>query len=159
MLRLDNSLSSLRAAGTKGCQRRILSSWAVMGLTINWWNRCLGSIRLQYIRNRVAPCRRSSDGWIHARVGKYSVGVGRRHPVTMCMTSLRNIVNEARISAATSDWYAVLRCEIHQGEGCYLQCFCVSNLPGPYKLPQQCDTLFLLFAQCHDMMMERERSV
>ena len=35
MLSLDNLLSSLRAAGTKGCRDRNLFSWAVVGSTIN----------------------------------------------------------------------------------------------------------------------------
>ena len=65
MLSLDNkSSSSLRATGKKGCRDRILSSWAVMGPTINWWSGCLGIIRLRYARKRVALCRQSSAAWL-----------------------------------------------------------------------------------------------
>ena len=51
----------------------------------------------QYARESVAPYWWSSAGWIPARTGKYSVGIGRKHPVTMRKASLRieNAVNEA----------------------------------------------------------------
>ena len=35
-----------------------------------------------------APLRRSSAGWMPARVGRLSAGVGRRHPVTIRKASL-----------------------------------------------------------------------
>ena len=38
-------------------------------------------------RDSVAPLRRSSTGWMPARIGR-SAGVGRRHPVTICKASL-----------------------------------------------------------------------
>ena len=91
MLSLDNSLSSLRVTGTKECREPSLSSWAVVGLNINKWSKCFGSIRQRYARERVTPCRRSSAGWIPARIGKQSVDVGRWHPVTILMASLRTL--------------------------------------------------------------------
>ena len=39
----------------------------------------------------VAPVQRSSAGWMPDRIGRNSVGVGRRHPVTMRMASLRHL--------------------------------------------------------------------
>ena len=39
-------------------------------------------------RDSVAPLRRSSAGWMLARVGRLSAGVGCRHPVTVCKASL-----------------------------------------------------------------------
>ena len=39
--------------------------------------------RLRLAKESVAPCRRSSGGWMPERTGRLSVGVGRRHPVTI----------------------------------------------------------------------------
>jgi len=39
-------------------------------------------------RDSVAPLRRSSAGWMPARIGRSSIGAGRRHPVTLCKASL-----------------------------------------------------------------------
>ena len=38
----------------------------------------------------VTPCRRSSVGWIQKKIGTWSVGVGRRHPVTIRKRSSRH---------------------------------------------------------------------
>ena len=39
-------------------------------------------------RDSVAPLRRSSAGWMLARIGRLSAGVGSRHPVTVRKASL-----------------------------------------------------------------------
>ena len=39
-------------------------------------------------RDSMAPLRRSSAGWMPARMGRLSAGVGRRHPVTIRKASL-----------------------------------------------------------------------
>ena len=39
-------------------------------------------------RDSVAPLRRSSAGWMPARIGRLSASVGRRHPVTIRKASL-----------------------------------------------------------------------
>ena len=39
-------------------------------------------------RDRVAPLRRSSAGWMPARIERLSAGVERRHPVTILEASL-----------------------------------------------------------------------
>ena len=39
-------------------------------------------------RDSVAPLRRSSAGWMPARIGRLSAGVGRRHPVTIRIAPL-----------------------------------------------------------------------
>jgi len=39
-------------------------------------------------RESVAPLRRSSAGWMHARTGSLSAGVGRMQPVTIPKASL-----------------------------------------------------------------------
>ena len=50
------------------------------------WRRCPGSVGRR-TRGR-APLRRSSAGWIPARLGRFSAGVGRMHPVTVRKASL-----------------------------------------------------------------------
>ena len=42
-------------------------------------------------RDSVAPLRRSSAGWMPARVGRLSAGVGRTHPVTIRKASMRQV--------------------------------------------------------------------
>ena len=51
------------------------------------WSRCPGSMARR-ARDSVAPLRRSSAGWMPARIGRLSAGVGRRHPVTIRKASL-----------------------------------------------------------------------
>ena len=50
---------------------------------------CLGT--LIHGSKSVAPSRRSSAGWILESMGKWSVGVGRKHPVTMSKASFRTL--------------------------------------------------------------------
>jgi len=40
-------------------------------------------------RDSVAPLRRSSAGWMPARIGRLSADVGRMHPVTIRKASLK----------------------------------------------------------------------
>jgi len=51
------------------------------------WSICPGSMEWRAGEN-VAPLRRSSAGWMPARIGRLSTGVGRRHPVTIHKSSL-----------------------------------------------------------------------
>jgi len=51
------------------------------------WSRCPGSMARR-ARDSVVPMRRSSAGWMLARIGRLSAGVGRRHPVTIGKESL-----------------------------------------------------------------------
>jgi len=57
-----------------------------MGVSAEW-SRCLGSTARR-ARDSVAPLRRSSAGWMPARIGRLFAGVGRRHPVTIRKASL-----------------------------------------------------------------------
>ena len=66
--RLDFSLSLLAARGSVACPCRIWS----------------GFKELRLAKDSATPWRRSSAGWMRERTGRLSVGVGRRHPVTMC---------------------------------------------------------------------------
>ena len=51
------------------------------------WSRCSGSMA-RHPRDSVAPLRLSSAGWMPARFGRLSAGVGCRHPVTIRKASL-----------------------------------------------------------------------
>jgi len=47
------------------------------------WNWCPGSMARR-ARDNVAPLLQSSTGWMPARIGRLSAGVGRRNLVTVC---------------------------------------------------------------------------
>jgi len=51
------------------------------------WSKCPGSIARR-ARESVTPLRRSTAGWMSARKGRWSAGIGRRHPVTISKSSL-----------------------------------------------------------------------
>jgi len=51
------------------------------------WSRCPGSTAWHII-DSVLPSRRSSAGWMPARIGRLIAGVGRRHPITVRKASL-----------------------------------------------------------------------
>ena len=76
-----------RAAGTNGCLDFMRRASALDGRVSAKWSRCPGSMARR-ARDWVAPMRRSSAGWMPARVGRLSAGVGRRHPVTIRKASL-----------------------------------------------------------------------
>ena len=50
-----------------------------------------GSKELRLAKESVASWRRISSGWMSERTGRLSVGVKRRHPVTMRKASLRTL--------------------------------------------------------------------
>jgi len=84
---LSDELMSCCAAGTNGCldlRRRV---FALSGEVSAEWSRCPGSMARR-AKDSVAPMRRSSAGWMPARMGRLSAGVGRRHPVTIRKASL-----------------------------------------------------------------------
>ena len=75
------------AAGTNGCLDLRCCAAAPGGRVIAEWSRCPGSMARRP-RDSVAPLRRSSAGWMPARIGRLFAGVGRRHPVTIRKVSL-----------------------------------------------------------------------
>ena len=86
MLLLSDEVMSCCAASTNRCldlRRRV---FPLGGQVIAEW-RCPGSMGRR-ARDSVAPLRRSSAGWMPARVGRLSAGLGRRHPVTIRKASL-----------------------------------------------------------------------
>jgi len=85
MLLSDEQMSC--AAGTNGCLDLRRRAFALDGRVSAEWSRCPGSIARRP-RDSVATLRRSSAGWMAARVGRLSAGVGRMHPVTIRKASL-----------------------------------------------------------------------
>ena len=66
-----------------------MDGWALSGVGVQApWHGVLEIVWL----------RRSSAGWMPARIGKLSTGVGRRHPVTIRKTSLM-VVSVRRVWA------------------------------------------------------------
>ena len=80
-------LRSCCAAGTNGCLNLRRRAAAPDGRVRAEWSRCLGPMAWRP-GDSVAPLRRSSAGWMHARIRRLSAGVGRRHPVTIRKASL-----------------------------------------------------------------------
>ena len=79
----DRLSRRFRAAGTNGCRDLSLfpsAPWDPSKRPCRMWSR---SRELRLARERVAPWRRSSAGWMPESTGRYSNGVGRRHPETM----------------------------------------------------------------------------
>jgi len=85
---LSGELVSCCAAGSNGCLDLRRRTSALDGRVSVEWSRCPGSMA-QRARDSVAPLGRSSAGWMPARIGRLSAGVGRRHPVTIRNASLK----------------------------------------------------------------------
>ena len=82
----SDELMSCCAAGTNGCLDLWCHAFPLGGLTSAEWSRWPGSMARRP-RHNVA-LRRSSAGWMPARIGRLSAGVGYRHPVTLGKASL-----------------------------------------------------------------------
>jgi len=72
---------------TNGCVDLRRHAFALGGQVSVEWSRCPGSMPRR-ARDSVAPLRRSSAGWMSARIGRLSAGLGHRHPVTIGKASL-----------------------------------------------------------------------
>jgi len=75
------------AAGINGCVDLRRRAFPHGGQVSAEWSRCSGSMARR-ARDSVTPLRRSSEGWMPARIGRLSAGAGRRQPVTIRKTSL-----------------------------------------------------------------------
>ena len=83
---LSDKLTSCCAAGTNGC-----AIWGAVRLhSMDGWVLSGADVQAPWhgLRDSVAPLRRSSAGWMPARIGRLSAGVGHRHPVTIRKASL-----------------------------------------------------------------------
>ena len=78
---LSEKLMSCCAAGTNVCLDLWRYTAAPDGRVSAERSRCPGSMAWHPM-DSMAPLRRSSAGWMPARIGRLSAGVGRRHPVT-----------------------------------------------------------------------------
>ena len=87
LLSSSDALMSCCAANTNGCLNLRWRAFAPGGQMSAEWRRCPGSMARR-AGDSVAPLRRSSAGWMPARIGRLSAGVGRRHPVTARKASL-----------------------------------------------------------------------
>ena len=87
ILLLSDRLKSCCAGCTNECLDLGRRAIAPGGHVSAEWIRCPGSMARR-ARNNVAPLRRSSVGWMPARIGRLFAGVGRRHPVTIRKVSL-----------------------------------------------------------------------
>jgi len=87
MLLSSEKLMSCCAAGTNGCLDLRHYAAAPDERVSAEWSRCPGSMA-QRPRDSESPQQRSSAGWMPARIGRLSAGVGRRHPVTIRKVSL-----------------------------------------------------------------------
>jgi len=89
MLLLSSELMSFCAASTNGCLDLRRRAFAPGGQVSAEWSRCPGSMAMARLaRESVAPLPRSSAGWMPTRMGRFSNGVGGRHPVTIRKASL-----------------------------------------------------------------------
>ena len=75
------------AVGTNGCFDLKRRASALNGRVGAEWSKCLDSMARR-ARDSVAPLRRSSAGWMPARMGRLSAGLGRMYPVTIRKASL-----------------------------------------------------------------------
>jgi len=75
------------AAGTNGSLDFRCRALTFDGKVSAEWSRCTGSVG-QRARGGVAPLQRSSAGWMFARIGRLSAGIGRRDQVTVRKASL-----------------------------------------------------------------------
>ena len=86
MLLLSDEMMSCCAAGTNGCLDLRRRTSALGGQVSSEWSRCPGAMAWR-AKDSVTLLRRSSAGWMPARIGRLSADVGRRHPVTIPKTS------------------------------------------------------------------------
>ena len=82
MLLLPDEVMRCCVAGTNGCLQLRRRAFALDGRVSAEWSRFPGSMAWR-ARDSVVPLRQSSEGWMPARIGWLSAGVGRRHPVTI----------------------------------------------------------------------------
>jgi len=82
---LYDEMVSCCAAGTNGCLDLRHRAFALNGQVSVELSKCPGSMARR-AKNSVAPLRRSSAGWMSARIGRLSTCVGRRQPITIRKT-------------------------------------------------------------------------
>jgi len=81
---LSDEMMSCCAAGTNGCLDLRRRASAFDGRVSAEWSRCPGSMAWR-AGDSVAPLRRSSAGWMPARIGKLSAGNITRNKESACI--------------------------------------------------------------------------
>ena len=104
---LSDELMRCCAASTNGCLDLRRRAFARDGRVSAEWSRCPGSMA-QRSRDSLAPLRRSSAGWMSARIGRLSAGVGRSASSHNSQGVIDGVVDEAVMSPAAPGRRAVL---------------------------------------------------
>ena len=137
MSSLDKLPNSFHAATTNGRLDLSLprcASCCPTNCPCSTWS---GLWMARFVKESVAPYRRGLAGWMPARTGKSSVGVGRKHPVTIVQSIIENAVNEVCMRTTTPNWCAILSDGVDQGKSRDAQCLGTFTPSGPRKSPQQ----------------------
>jgi len=111
MLLLSDDLMGCCAARTIGwldLRRRAFPPGGQVGVV---WSRWPDSMA-RHAKESVAHVRRSSAGWMLAKIGTLSVGVRRRHPVTIRKASLMagstwrkwTLEHHAKVQYSAAEW-------------------------------------------------------
>ena len=159
MSSLDKLPNSFQAEGTN--ERLDLSlprcaSCCSTNCPCSTWS---GSLIARFAKESVAPNQLSSACCIPARTGKFSVGVGRKHPLTMRKASLR-MLSMGRICVLQHQkWCAVLSGGVDQKKSRDAQCLGTCTLSKSRKSPQQCNSGGQFLAQSLKVVTESERPI
>ena len=146
------NMMSCCATGINGCLDLRCRPFPLDGRVSAEWSRCPGSMARR-AKDSVAPLRRSSAGWMLARIERLSAGVGHKHPVTFDKASLMS----GSMRRVWALWYpyggAVLICRMDSGQGWIpqpaLQCWISKQHPESIVcLPQPVCALFLWATWC-----------
>ena len=159
MLLLSDERMSCYAATTNGCHDLRRRTFALDEQVSAEWSRCPGAM-VRCARDSVAPLIRSSAGWMAARIGKLSAGVGRRHPVTIRKASLMGgLIRRvwALWHQKGAQYYSILLNGL--GTGLLFSTLLVQHPTGASKPPQQRDAWCQFLAKWHKVPAIRERSV
>jgi len=98
-------------AGRNGCVDLMRRAFALVGQVRAEWSKCSGSMASR-AGDSVTLMRRSSAGWMPARMGRLHAGVGRRHPVTIRKASLMagSISRVSALRHQTGAQYSAVEC-------------------------------------------------
>ena len=142
--------------GTNGCldlrRRASALGWRVSPD----WSRWLGSM-VRCARGSAAPLQRSPVDWMPARIGKLSVGVGHRHPVTNRKASLmtRSMRRVWALRHQTGAQYSAV--EWSRSRVTIRSVFAAAPQAGASKPPQECEAWCQLFAKSRKVSAIHER--
>jgi len=121
------------------------------------WNRCPGSMAWHATDN-VAPLRPSLAGWMPVMMGRFSAGMGCRHPVTICKASL--MAESMRRVWALQHQTGMQFSAVEWTKAKVAVCNVVAPTPSQAsELPQEYEAWCQLFAKWLKVSVLRERPV